>query len=226
MKLRYYQRTAVEKFFEYVENNHGKHPLIVIPTAGGKSFIQAEIVKRMLDYKDTRILLITHQQELIKQNYIELEKIMDGEMDAGVYSAGLNCRDLDNRIIFAGIQSVYKKAFALGKFDLILVDECHRVNAGSDSMYKKFFDAMEIINPRIVIAGLSATPYRMKTGLLTEGTSALFDDIAYEVGVKELIDPNHFRNVLKKQYLSNIVSKNSVVKVDLEKIKKTAGEYN
>jgi len=226
LKLRYYQRTALDKFFEYVAENHGKHPLIVMPTGSGKGPLQAAIIKRMLEYEDTRVLLITHQQELIKQNYIELEKIMDGEMDAGVYSAGLNCRDLRNRIIFAGIQSVYKKAFALGKFDLILVDECHMVNAESSGMYRSFFDAMEIINPRIVIAGLSATPYRMKSGLLTEGKSALFDDIAYEVGVKELIDPNHFKNTLKKQYLSNIVSKNSVVKVDLEKIKKTAGEYN
>ena len=87
MKLRYYQHDAVESFFDYTANNWGMNPLVVIPTAGGKSFIQATIVQRILEYPQTRILLLTHQKELIKQNYIELTGIMDDTLlDVGIYS--------------------------------------------------------------------------------------------------------------------------------------------
>ena len=227
LNLRYYQDDAIEYFFRYTRENHGKHPLIVMPTGSGKSIVQAHIVKRMIDSPGTRVLLITHQQELIMQNHNELIDNLDGDMfiDIGIYSAGLNRRDTESRILFAGIQSVHGRALELGFFDMILVDEAHRINSTEAGTYRKFLKAEEEINPNIVIVGLSATPYRMKTGLLTEGKDALFDDICYECSITELINANHFRNRDKKQYLSNIISKNSVHKVDMDGVHIRGGEY-
>ena len=34
-ELRYYQKDAIESFFEYTAENWGKNPLIIVPTAGG-----------------------------------------------------------------------------------------------------------------------------------------------------------------------------------------------
>ena len=110
LPLRYYQKEAVDLFFKYTEENWGKHPIIVMPTGSGKSLVQAYIVRHMLDYPGTRVLLLTHQQYLIQQNFSELMDNFGNDMflDIGIHSAGLKRRDTRNRIIFAGIQSVYK----------------------------------------------------------------------------------------------------------------------
>ena len=121
---RYYQTEAVEAIFNYFETDDPGHPLVELPTAAGKSMIQAMIAEKILnEFPECRILFLTHQQELIKQNYNELISNL-GMVNAGIYSAGLNCRDTDNKIIFAGIQSVYKRALELGCFNLIVIDEC------------------------------------------------------------------------------------------------------
>jgi hypothetical protein len=44
-----------------------------------------------------------------------------------MYSAGLNRRDTAQRVIVAGIQSVYKRACELDAFDLVMVDEAHLI---------------------------------------------------------------------------------------------------
>ncbi len=226
LKPRYYQLDAFNAFFEYTANNWGKHPLIVLPTGAGKSYVQAMIVEHMLQYDHTRILLVTHQQELIKQNYIELVDNFDGQLlDTGIYSAGLKCRDTKNRIIFAGIQSVYKRAWELGWFDLILVDEAHRIPQDNMGTYRKFLGEMVKINKNVVIGGLSATPYRMKSGLLCEGKDKIFDDICHNTSIPELINPNHFKNRDRKQYLCEIISKNAVNKADMTGVHIRGGDY-
>lgn len=226
MELRYYQKQSIESFLDYTVNNWFKHPIIVLPTGSGKSIVQAEIVKKILEYNNTRVLLLTHQQQLIKQNYDKFMMIMKGEfIDAGIYSAGLKSRDTSNRVLFAGIQSVYKKAWELGWFDLILIDECHLLPHRNEGMYRTFLSEQMKINPKIVIGGLSATPYRLKDGLLTEGDGALFDDICYEATIKELIDPTHYLNSDKQQYLCNLISKNAKNKADLTNVHIRGGEY-
>lgn len=227
LKLRYYQQQAFDAFFDYTSRDWGKHPIIVLPTGAGKSLVQAYIVKKMLEYKNTRILLITHQKELIKQNYSELIENFNNEifLDVGIYSAGLNCRDTQHRIIFAGIQSVYKKAWELGWFDIILIDECHLLPHSGEGMYRTFLAEMKKINKNVVVGGLTATEFRLKGGMLTEGGGALFDDVCHKTTINELIDANHYKNLDKKQYLCKLVSKNAINKVDLSNVHLRAGEF-
>jgi DNA repair protein RadD len=228
MKLtpRYYQRNAFNDFCNYIPENPGKHPLIVMPTGSGKSLVQAMIVEWMLSFENTRILLLTHRQELIKQNYIEIVDNLDDQLlDIGIYSAGLGIRNTKNRILLAGIQSVHKKAWELGWFDVILIDEAHRIPHDNIGTYRKFLIDMVTINPNIVIGGLSATPYRMKKGLLCEGKDKLFDDICHNTTIPELINPNHFKNSDHKQYLCEIISKNAANRADLSQVHVHGGEY-
>ena len=227
LSLYYYQQQAFDRFFEYTAANHGKHPLIVLPTGAGKSLVQAYIVNKMLTYEKTRVLLATHDKELIKQNYRELLDNFGGDalLDVGINCAGLNCRDTENRILFGSIQSIYKKAWHLGWFDLVLVDEAHLVNSKDAGMYRSFFNEIEKINKNVVIGGLTATHFRMKDGLLTEGDDALFDDVCHETSIKELMDQNDPRNLDNKQYLCKLISKNATSKVDLSNVHVRAGEF-
>lgn len=215
MKLRYYQEAAVNAVFEYFYNNDG-NPLIVLPTAAGKSLVQADIAKRLTtEFSGQRILFCTHQQTLIQQNYDEMMQYLDNP-DMGIYSAGLKRRDCFNQIIHCGIQSVYKKAMYLGSFALMVVDECHLIPHDGEGMYRKFIDDMLKINPYMKIIGLTATPYRLKGGILTDGDNKIFTDICYEVSVAELI---------AQGFLCKLVSKNSRTRADLSDVHIRGGEF-
>lgn len=186
IELRHYQRAALDALYAYFAR-HAGHPILVLPTAAGKSLIIAGFVREVLDqWSSQRILVVTHVKELVEQNALKLFQWWP-EAPAGIYSAGLNRRDVGDAITFASIQSVYRRARDLGSYDLILVDEAHLIPPGADGMYRTFFTGMESLNPAVRIVGLTATPFRLGHGMLHEGKGALFTDIAYEIGIGELL---------------------------------------
>ena len=62
----------------------------------------------LAQWPDERIIILTHVRELISQNFAELIRLWP-EAPAGIYSAGLNRRDVQAQILFAGIQSVHRR---------------------------------------------------------------------------------------------------------------------
>ena len=142
IKLRPYQEEAIESTLKYFQEEEG-NPLIVLPTGTGKSVVIADFCKRILtQWPDTKILVITHVRELIRQNYEELKGFWP-EAPAGINSAGLNKRDYDPSIVFCGIQSVYGKASRFTKVDLVLVDEAHLIPRKTNTMYQKFLNNLK-----------------------------------------------------------------------------------
>jgi len=132
-------------------------------------------------------MILAHVKELLEQAVDKLH-IMAPDLwnKIGIYSAGLKSRDTDLPIIVAGIQSVYKRAAELDRFDLILIDEAHMLPTDGEGMYRSFLaDALKV-NPHVRLVGLTATPYRMSTGMIC-GPDNLLNHICYEVGVRELI---------------------------------------
>jgi DNA repair protein RadD len=55
-------------------------------------------------------------------------------------------------------------------------------------MYGRFLADLKTINPALKIIGLTATPFRLDSGLLHEGKGAMFDGIAHETNVRDLFD--------------------------------------
>jgi len=190
LTLRPYQSGAIQGIYNYFHEDTG-NPLVVIPTAGGKSLVMATFVEGVLKaYPDQRILIVTHVRELIEQNYTELKKLWP-QAPAGIYSAGLKQRDIHARILFAGIQSIHKRVYDVQQCDLVLIDEAHLIPRSSNTMYRRFLSDLARLNPQMKVIGLTATPYRLDSGLLHEGDDAIFTDIAYEVSVRELIDQGY-----------------------------------
>ena len=215
LTLRPYQQDAITAIYDYFGRKAG-HPLVVIPTAGGKSLVMASFIREVLTHwPDQRILVVTHVRELIAQNYAELIGLWP-EAPAGIYSAGLGRRDLGARILFAGIQSIHGKAYGVQQCDLVLIDEAHLIPRASDTMYRRFLDALTRINPHLKVIGFTATPYRLDSGMLHRGEDALFTDIAFEVSVRELIDDG---------YLCPLVSKASVTRLDVSGVGSRGGEF-
>lgn len=184
MLLRPYQAAAVQATYDYLRTRPG-NPCIVIPTAGGKTPVIAQICQDATQQWNGRVAILAHVKELIAQAAKTLTTM---GVKAGLYSAGLKRRDLDTPVVAAGIQSIYKRACDLGPVDLILVDEAHLIPPGTDGegMYRSFLQDAQAVNPNVRVIGLTATPFRMKSGMIC-GEDSLLTEVCYEVGVRELI---------------------------------------
>jgi len=55
-----------------------------------------------------------------------------------------------------------------------------------EGMYRTFLAEARAVNPHVRLVGLTATPYRMSTGLIC-GPDNLLNHVCYEVGVRELM---------------------------------------
>jgi DNA repair protein RadD len=216
LKLRPYQNQAIKDLYAYWENNKGVAPLCVLPTGSGKSLVIAEFCRRVCkETPGARIMIVTHSRELVAQNEAELKKCWP-EAQTGIYSAGLGEKTLTAQITFAGIQSVYKKIYDFDKIDIAIVDEAHLIPKDANTMYGRFFQDLKIANPLVAIWGCTATPYRLDSGMLHEGEGAIFDGIAHNTDLKELITGG---------YLVPPISKGGIAKIDLSGVRIQAGEY-
>ena len=213
MELRPYQSEAVEAVYRHLRDRND-NPAVVLPTAAGKSWIIAQIVSDAVLRWGGRVLVLAHVKELLDQN-AEKIRLLCPKLDVGLYSAGLNRRDTDHSVIVAGIQSIYKRACELDAFDLILIDEAHLIPPDGDGMYRQFLADAKVVNPNVRVVGLTATPYRLKSGMICAPDNPL-NSICYEVGVKELIVGG---------YLSPLITKAGVQKVDTSGLHVRAGEF-
>ena len=103
-----YQTEAVSSVWEYFKHSLG-NPLVGMPTGTGKSVVIARLLQSIYQpYPTQRILMLTHVKELIQQNYEKLQLLWPFA-PVGIYSAGLNQRNLAAPITFAGIASVAKR---------------------------------------------------------------------------------------------------------------------
>ncbi len=155
--LRPYQQDAVDRTLNYFGKRRSP-AVIVLPTGAGKSLVIAELAK----IAKGRVLVLAHVKELVEQNHLKYESY---GLKAGIYSAGLNQKDSEQKVIFGSIQSVAKANDAFfNDFTLLVIDECHRVGLEPDSQYAKVIERLKRNNPRICILGLTATPYRLGLG--------------------------------------------------------------
>lgn len=215
MNLRPYQRQAVDSIPAYFAE-HGGNPLVVIPTAGGKSLIMATFVREALAaWPDTRVLIVTHVKELISQNFAEMVAVWPAA-PAGIYSAGIGLRQINAQVLFCGIQSIHKRAYELQRVDLVLIDEAHLIPRTSDTMYRRFLRDLGELNPYLKVVGFTATPYRLDSGMLHKGPDALFDEICYEISVRELIDQG---------YLAPVITLATQTELDVAGVGTRGGEF-
>ncbi|MGB0370204.1 MAG: DEAD/DEAH box helicase [Opitutales bacterium] len=155
--LRPYQQEAVDRTLRYFRKKRSP-AVIVLPTGAGKSLVIAELAK----IAKGRVLVLTHVKELVEQNHLKYESY---GLKAGIYSAGLNQKDSAQKVIFGSIQSVANAEDSFFRdFNLVVIDECHRVGLQPESQYAQVIGRLQRNNPRICILGLTATPYRLGLG--------------------------------------------------------------
>ena len=211
--LRPYQRDAVNAVYEHLRDKD-TNPCVVIPTAGGKSLCIAQVAKDAVTLWGGRVMILAHVKELVEQNAGKLKSICP-DLDVGVYSAGLDRRDVVQPVVVAGIQSVYNRIDEFKPFDLVMIDECHLIPPDGEGRYRTFLDAAKKANPNVRLIGWTATPYRTQGGLICKPEN-LLNEVCYEIGVKDLIN---------KGFISKITAKAGMVKADTEGLHVRAGEF-
>lgn len=217
LTLRPYQQAAVSASLEHFKNS--KSPAVLaLPTGAGKSII----IAKLTELAKGRVLILAHVKELVEQNFEKYKMLQD---DAGIFSAGLNKKETENKVLFASIQSVFNaKDRFFENFNLLIIDECHRVGQDPASQYHQVIQKLKDNNKSLCILGLTATPYRLDLGWIYEyhyhgeirsRESKFFKKCIYEIPIEFLI---------KEKYLTQPIKINSPVSgYDFSKLQKVIG---
>lgn len=217
MQLREYQEDGLQALWSYFMHHNG-NPVIAWPTGTGKSLLPAEFIRRtLLMYPNERFLLATHVKELVEQNFDKLMTIMPNA-PAGIFSAGLKRKDIIQPIIYGGIQSMCRLPLAFGHRDILFIDEGHLVNQDDSSMYLRFIAQLRMINPILKVICMSATPYRMGQGMITDG--GLFTDICHD-----LTSLDNFNKLVRDGFIAPLITKKTVTELDVSNVGIQKGEF-
>ena len=181
----------------------------------GKSYMIAEAIRRWKEaYPPFRVCVLAHRKELVDQNAKELHGI-DPSADIGIYAAGLGEHDTGHAITYASIDSIYNKAGCFLPFDVLIIDECHRIPLRGEGKYRRFITDCQQFNPNLRVIGFTATPYRLAGGPICH-KNYILNEVCYETKIDELI---------RDGYLCPLRSKVSTEAPDLSSVKKSCGDY-
>ncbi|MCP4900025.1 MAG: DEAD/DEAH box helicase [bacterium] len=207
-----YQTEALEALHSHICEKES-NPCVVIPTGGGKSALIAWIIQKWKrDAPWFRCCILAHRKELIEQNAAELNTIAPG-LDVGVFSAALKRRDWNSSILYASVDSIYKKSGEFPPWDAVIVDEAHRIPFKGEGKYRSFISDTRQWNARLKVIGFTATPFRMQGGQICHKDHIL-NEVCYEANLRDLIGDG---------YLCSLRSKVGASQPKLGEVKRNSG---
>lgn len=168
-----YQEKAVEKSMnEYFG-------IIQSPAGSGKTQMGIALVSRL----KKRTLWLTHTKDLLNQSKARAEQYIDKSLIGTITEGKVN---IGTGITFATIQTMCKLDLYQYQhyFDVIIVDECHRV-AGTPTTMTQFYKVLNSLSCRHKY-GLSATVHR-SDGMI-KATYAVLGKIIHTVTDEEVGD--------------------------------------
>jgi len=209
--LRDYQKNAVDATVFRCAENPALRGILVLPTGAGKSLVCAYLC-RHFNIAGQRILILTHNDEIIKQNRAEL---VESGLSPSVFCAQLKEKRI-SELTVASIQS-FVRLKEYPHFDVIIVDEAHRIAPSELGQYGAVISAY----PDASVIGLTATAYRLGSGLIVDSSdnNKLFDELIYEVPASLLIERGH---LVQPRYLCDI----EISESDLDSVKLKKGEFD
>lgn len=211
-ELRDYQKNASDSAIRFFAAPTKRNAIMVLPTGSGKSLVIADIAFRL----NAPVLIFQPSAEILEQNFSKLQSY--GVWDCGIYSASFNSKRVC-KITFATIGSVKNHKQIFSRFQYVIIDECHFVNA-EQGMYSDFINCIQC-----KVLGLTATPYRLYSNrfygsmlrFLTRTKPCIFSELIYQVQIKTLLE----RGYLAKLEYYRI----SLVDTSKLKINSTGADY-
>lgn len=200
MDLRPYQVKVINDLYGKI-NQGAKSILLYAPTGAGKTIIVSMVIKHAVG-RGRSVLFLVHREELVKQSIAALKKF---EVEAGIIKAGWESNSA-LRVQIASVQTLNRRANAIEKLDIVIIDECH-----TTSYYRS---CKEILTGHTgIIIGVTATPWRTKKN---EGLDEYYEDIVKAPLPKSLIEQGYLVPPIYYAYPY----------IDLTNVRTKAGEYD
>jgi len=213
--LRPYQSSAVQAVHDYLCKKTD-NPCVCLPCASGKSVVMAALIRKWKQSMPwMRACILAHRKELVTQNAEKMVAVAP-DFDIGMFSASIGRRDWYSSVLYASIDSIYQHAGKFTPWNVIFVDEAHRIPASGEGKYRRYISECRRFNAKLRVVGFTATPFRMDCGQICHRDHIL-NEICYNANIRDLI---------AEGYLCNLRSKSGVVQPDLSNVKKaTRGDY-
>lgn len=210
--LRPYQLEAIDAVHD-AWSRGAKAPLIVLPTAAGKTILAAEIMARLHKGSGAKSLFIAHREELLTQT-MDKVRLVSQMTRVGLVQGKHD--ELGREVTVASISTIghkggarLKKLLEHGPYQAVVIDEAHHAVG---AQYTKVIAALREANPSMLLMGMTATPGRADGIALDR----VFDVVAYEKNTYEmirdgwLVPPHGFR---------------VDIDIDLDKVETGDGDY-
>lgn len=141
-----------------------------------------------------KTLWVTHTADLLTQSYERAKQYYPEEILGKITGGKVQ---IGSHITFATVQTLSKLDLAKYKYtwDVIIVDECHRVS-GTPSAVRMFYKVMSSLAARYKY-GLSATVHR-SDGLI-QSTFAVLGEVQYQVPEEAVSEKTMTVKVLRRQ---------------------------
>jgi DNA repair protein RadD len=159
MTLRPYQQEAHDAAWGHVKSSI-EPCLIEAATGAGKSHIIAALAENIHAHTGKRVLCLAPSAELVVQNR---EKYLASGHKASMFSASAGAKELRHPVVFGSPLTVKNRIsrFKDG-YAAVIVDEAH----GITPTLREIIREMRAGNEMLRVIGMTATPYRMKTGYI------------------------------------------------------------
>ena len=151
---RHYQKMAIKSVCEHFNGKH-RRGLLVMATGTGKTRVSISLVDVLTRNGWVKnVLFLADRIPLVGQAHKNFVKLLP-HMTTSILSEDKD-PDTTARITFSTYQTMInyidtdEKAFSVGRFDLIIIDEAHRSIFGKYSAIFNYFDSL--------LVGLTATP--------------------------------------------------------------------
>ncbi|GGE17517.1 DEAD/DEAH box helicase [Psychroflexus salis] len=193
-----YQERDLQKIFDYIENYPDNYNLLYqLPTGGGKTVVFSEIVRRYIEKKGKKVLVLTHRIELCKQT----SKMLKG---FGVRNKIINSKvkelpDGNDYMCFVAMvetlnNRLNEEKLNVDNIGLTIIDEAH---------YNSFTKLFKHVEDSFVL-GVTATPLSSNiklpmnrnydklivgdsiSSLIEQGFLAKANMYTYDVGLSQL----------------------------------------
>lgn len=199
-----YQEQAVQAILATFHDPDTNRAMVVLATGLGKTVVAAEVVRRLSLSRNVRVLAIAHTNELVYQLERSFWPFLGGSQETVVWN-GLEHPHADAMeratMVFACLPTLashVQHGTTPGKYDVVLIDECHHVGA---QMYSSILEEMQAGSEQgPFLVGLTATPWRPDDVDLVEFFGEPIVSIDLVTGMKN----GFLTNVDYRMYTDNI----------------------
>lgn len=193
MNLRPYQQNAVDAVLAWITKRLDPC-LISCATGSGKSWICAAIAHWLYEHTGKKVLCLQPSKELTEQNH---EKYLATGNAASIFSAAAKSKCMRHNVVYGTPGTVKNSISRFGDaFTAVIIDEAHGITPTIQFIISK----MKERNPKLRVIGMTATPYRTKTGLIYQydvsgqhvgedcAIDPYFNRLLYQITTNELVD--------------------------------------